>query len=104
MQHYRKGKVNSMNFDEIMDKLEEGGKKALKKGKGVKDILKAKAEISSCEDVINRAYMAIGKKYYENFKDGGYGADYEKNMKDIANAEKAIKDIEDEIAGIKATM
>ncbi len=93
-----------MNFDEFVDKLEEGGKKVLKKGKGAKDILKVKAEISSCEDVINRAYMAIGRKYYENFKDGGYGADFEKSMKDIVNAEKAIKDLESEIDDIKATM
>ncbi len=92
----------NFNFNEFVEKLEEGGEKALTKGRAAKDILSLKGQISSCEDVINRSYSALGRKYFEKFKDNNEDPDFSKFIKDILNAENAIKELEGKIEDIKS--
>ena len=87
---------------EITEKTSKIAVGLFKKGRKAKEIFGIKSEISTCESVISRAYTAIGRKYYAMFTEGGYDPEFEKQMKDIKNAMKAIKDLEEKIDDIKA--
>lgn len=91
-----------MNFNEFTEKLEEAGSKALTKGKAAKDILSLKAQINSCEDVINRSYSAIGRRFYESNPGAEESSFAAKEMADIKNAMNAIKELEAKIEDIKS--
>lgn len=90
------------DFEVLKEKITEWTGKAVSKGKAAGDIIKLKSEINSCEGVINRSYSAIGRKYYEMYADGGYDTVFDKQMVDIKNAKKAIKELEDQLEDIKA--
>lgn len=66
-----------------------------------KDTIAIKAKLSTCKDLENRSYMAIGKKYYEMYKDGGADPVFEKAMKEIKNSKKAIDDLNEQLDVIK---
>lgn len=91
-----------MSSYEITEKTSKVMNKLFKKGRKAKEIFDIKSEISTCESVINRSYAAIGRKYYAMFAEGGFDPEFEKQMKDIKNAMKAIKDLEEKIDDIKA--
>ena len=74
---------------------------SVKKGNDVKDTLEIKSEIKTCEGLINRSYMAIGRKYYEMHKDGDFNPEFDKQFKEITNAKRAIGELEDAIEDIK---
>ena len=86
----------------VGDKAANIAQKLLKKGKKQKEIFDIKAEIGTCDSVISRAYTAIGRKYYAMFAEGGFDPEFEKQMKDIKNAMKAKKELEEKIEDIKA--
>ena len=87
---------------EITERTSKVANKIFKKGRKAKEIFDIKSEISTCESVITRSYVAIGRKYYAMFAEGGFDPEFEKQMKDIKNAMKAIKDLEEKIDDIKA--
>ena len=91
-----------MSSYEITEKTSKVMNKLFKKGRKAKEIFDIKSEISTCESVINRSYVAIGRKYYAMFAEGGFDPEFEKQTKDIKNAMKAIKDLEEKIDDIKA--
>lgn len=91
-----------MKFSSIADKLGELTGRTHKKGKAVMDIISVKNEISSAESVITRSYMAIGRKYYDMYAEGGADAEFEKQMRDIKNAKAAIKELEGQLDDIRA--
>ena len=91
-----------MSSYEITEKTSKVMNKLFKKGRKAKEIFDINSEISTCESVINRSYVAIGRKYYAMFAEGGFDPEFEKQMKDIKNAMKAIKDLEEKIDDIKA--
>ena len=74
---------------------------SVKKGNDVRDTLEIKSEIKTCEGLINRSYMAIGRKYYEMHKDGDFDPEFEKQFKEITNASKAIEDLKGTLEDIK---
>lgn len=88
-------------LDTIFDVIEALFSKAVKKGKDTKDIVTIKSKIATCESLENRSYAAIGRKYYEMYKDGGYDPSFEKSMKEISNAKLAKVDLEEQIEVIK---
>ncbi len=86
----------------ITDKASSFAQKFVRKGKRTKELFDVKAEIGTCENVITRSYTAIGRKYYSMFADGGYDPEFDKQMKDIANAMKAIKELENKLEDIRS--
>ena len=91
-----------MTFNDFTEKVENLTGKAISKGKTTKEVLSLKGEISTCENVINRSYTALGRKYYEMYADGEYNEEFKKQMNDIANAKKAKKELEAKLEDIKA--
>jgi len=87
--------------EKIVDFISELVAKCVKKGNDAKDAFEVKSEIKTCESLINRSYMAIGRKYYEMYKDGGFDPEFEKQFKEITNAGKAIEDLKGNLEDIK---
>ena len=52
-------------FDSLVDTLTDTGKGVVKKAKDVTEVTKIAGQISVEENEIKQAYLAIGKKYYE---------------------------------------
>ena len=91
-----------MNFNEFTEKLEDITGKLISKGKTTADVISIKGEISTCDNVINRSYAALGRKYYEMYAEGGYDETFAKQFNDIKNAKKAKKELEEKLADAKA--
>lgn len=71
------------------------------KAKDVSRIAKLNFEISSEKDTIKKAYIAIGKLYYETYRDNPDGF-FVQLCDEIDMANESIKAKEDEIAKLKA--
>ncbi|MCQ2519137.1 MAG: hypothetical protein MJ107_01260 [Lachnospiraceae bacterium] len=90
-----------IDINNVKEKLFDWSGKAMSKGKTAKDYIQLKAEINTCENVINRSYATLGRKYYEMYANGGFNPEFEKQMKDIANAKKAAKELEEKLEDMK---
>lgn len=91
-----------MNFDDITEKISDASAKAISKGKAAKEVVSLKAELNTCEDMIKRSYLNIGRKFYEQNAGKEVEPEYAKSMKEIENAKKAIEELNNKIAEIKA--
>ncbi len=91
-----------MNFDDITGKISDVSAKAISKGKAAKEVVTLKAELNTCEDMIKRSYLNIGRKFYELNAGKEVDPEFEKSMKEIENAKKAIEELNIKIADIKA--
>lgn len=85
-----------MNFNDVVEKLEKGRDKIYAKGKAAKEVFMLKGEISTCENIIDKAYIEIGKRYVEKFSENP-DPSFEKNVRDIQNAKIAIKALQEKI-------
>lgn len=79
-----------------MDILEKVGgtvsakaKEAADKAKVMAEIMKLKSQISTCEEVMRKNYLEIGKQYFEEYGDV-QDAPYEKNCRAISDARKGV--------------
>lgn len=93
------------DFWEIVEKfinfIGELVERFTKKKNDTLDALEVRSEIKTCENLVNRSYMAIGRKYYEMHKDGEFDPEFEKQFREIANASKAIEDLKGTLEDIK---
>lgn len=76
------------------------GKEVTDKAKDLAEIASLKSQINTCEEVVKKNYMEIGKRYYEL-----HGLepedDYEEQCRAIRNAQNGIEDLEEKIKEIK---
>ncbi|MCM1252963.1 MAG: hypothetical protein NC321_09085 [Clostridium sp.] len=91
------------NFmSKIGETISVKGKEVTDKAKDLAEIANLKSQINTCEDVVKKNYMEIGKKYYEL-----HGADpepdenYEEQCRAIRNAQNGIRELEEKIKEIK---
>ncbi len=64
------------------------------------EIANLKSQISTCEDVVRKNYIELGRLYYE--KEGlEPGAEYEPFCRAISNAKTGIEDLEEQIRRVK---
>ena len=87
-------------FDKLGDTLSTKGKEVSGKAKDLAEIASLKRQISTCEDVIRKNYIEIGKRYYESFGQEP-GAEYEEFCRAIANANSGIEELEQKIKEVK---
>ena len=77
--------------------------KVKNKAKEVADIASLKAQVTTCDEVIRKNYIAIGKAYYEKHKNEE-DAEFAKNCTNIRNAEsgkkRLLQEIEDRKNGL----
>lgn len=73
-------------IEKIGESVYMAGLQVKSKAKEVADIASLKAQVTTCEEVIRKNFIAIGKAYYEKNKDNP-DADYIKHLTAIKNAE-----------------
>lgn len=88
-----KGKV-------AVDMAKEAVDKAKDKTKEFTEIARLKSQIGTCEDVIRRNYMEIGRLYYEEHGSAPE-AQYAKVRRYIENAQKGVEELQEKMNEIK---
>lgn len=93
-----------MNFFEDLGKTLSGrGKEAVNKAKGLTDVLKLKAQLSSEKAKLNETFQAIGKKYYETYKAEGPAEEFVTEFLAAEAAQNRISALEDEICAMEGS-
>lgn len=87
-------------FDKLGETITAKSKDVAKKAKEVAEVVNLNAKISTQEEIIKKAYLEIGQKYYEKNKldvSNEFGLEFEK----IAEALEEISKLKNEIQSIK---
>lgn len=87
-------------FDKLGETITTKGKEVTDKAKDLAEIANLKSQINTCEDVIKKNYMEIGKLYYEKHASDPE-EDYEEQVRAISNAQNGIEKLQDKIKEIK---
>ncbi|MCM1192431.1 MAG: hypothetical protein NC123_10930 [Butyrivibrio sp.] len=89
-------------FDKLGETITETGSKLADKAKETAELVSLKNQITTCEEVIRKNYVEIGKLYYEMYHDAPDAA-FEKQCRAIGNAQNGVAELRkriDEIKGI----
>lgn len=87
-------------LEKIGDTLSGMGREAADKAKELAEIANLKSQISTCEEVIKKNYMEIGKLYYELHGEAP-DEDFEKSCRAIKNAKYGVEDLQKKIKEVK---
>ena len=90
-----------MDFlNKLGDTITSKGKEVADKAKETAEIVSLKSQISTCEEVIKKNYLEIGKKYFEQYADMPEEG-FEKQCTAIKNAQNGIKELQKQIDELK---
>lgn len=82
-----------MDFlDKLGETVSAKGREAADKVKDAAEILRLKAQISTCEEVIQKNYLEIGKLYYEQYGEAP-DALFQKQCRAIGNAQNGMREL-----------
>ncbi len=87
-------------IEKIGDTITEKGKEAADKAKELAAIANLKSQISTCEEVMKKNYLEIGKIYFEQYSDMPEPP-FEKQCETIKNSQRAIADLQEKIEQLK---
>lgn len=87
-------------FSKVEETITTKGQAAVDKAKELAEIARLKSQVSTCEEVLKKNYMEIGRIYYENFGNCPEGL-FEKQCRNITNAQNGIDELEKQIREIK---
>lgn len=87
-------------FEKIGETINVKGKEVADKAKDMAEIAKLKSQISTCEEVIKKNYIEIGKLYYDHYADMAE-APFEKQCTAIKNAKMGVEELQKKIDNIK---
>ena len=87
-------------IEKIGDTITEKGKVAADKAKEIATIANLKSQISTCEEVMKKNYLEIGKIYFEQYSDMPEPP-FEKQCEAIKNSQRAIADLQEKIDQLK---
>ncbi len=87
-------------FDKLGDTITTKGKEVSEKAKELAEITSLKRQISTCEDVIRKNYIEIGRLYYEKHGQEPE-AEYEEFCRAVANAKAGAEDLEEQVRQLK---
>lgn len=87
-------------FEQLEDTISTVGREVTDKARTLAEIAGLKGQISTCEDIIKKNYLEIGKMYYEEYSDVPE-APFEKQCKAIADAQRGIRELQDKIDMLK---
>lgn len=87
-------------LNKLGDTLSVKGKEVADKAKETAEIVRLKGQISTCEDVIKKNYMEIGKLYFENYGDEP-AEEFKRQCNAIKNAKHGVDELQDEIKALK---
>lgn len=87
-------------FEKVGETIASKGKDVAGKAKDMAEIASLRNQINTCEEVIKKNYLEIGKLYYEQFKEAEYN-DFVEQCTAITNAKNGVEALEEKIRGIK---
>lgn len=93
-------KFDKSIINKIGETITTKGKAVTLKAKDLAEIASLKSQISTCENVMKKNYMEIGKRYYELHKDA-WEEIYDEECRAIANAQNGIDELDAKIQEIK---
>lgn len=83
-------------FEKLEDTVSTVSRDVADKAKTMAEITSLKGQIATCEDIMKKNYMEIGKMYYEEYKDVP-DAPFEKQCKAIEDAQRGVRELQDKI-------
>lgn len=90
-----------MDFlEKIGDTISTKGKEAADKAKELAEIANLRSQIATCEEVIKKNYMEIGKLYYELYGDMSEES-FAKQCRAISNARRGVDELQKRINEVK---
>lgn len=99
--HVNRKEADNMDFiEKLGDTITTKGKEAADKAKEMAEVVNLKSQISTCEEVIKKNYMEIGKIYFEQYGDMPEEP-FEKQCRAIRNAKNGVEDLQRQIREIK---
>lgn len=87
-------------IEKIGDTITIKGKEAAEKAKDVAEIVSLKSQIATCEDIMKKNYMEIGRIYYEQYGDMAEEI-FAKQCRSIKNARNGVEQLQKKIKEIK---
>ena len=87
-------------FEKLGETITIKGKEAADKAKEGAAIANLKSQIMTCEEVMKKNYMEIGKIYFEQFGDIPEEP-FEKQCRAIKNAQNGVEALQEKIKDIK---
>lgn len=87
-------------FEKLGDTISTKGKEVADKARDTADILSLKGQISTCEEVIKKNYMEIGKLFYEQYGEDS-DAPFVKQRTAIKNARVGVRELQAKIDRLK---
>lgn len=87
-------------FEKLGDTITTKGKEVTGKAKDLAEIANLKGQIGTCEDVIKKNYIEIGRLYYEKHGQEP-DEDFDEFCRAISNAKAGIEDLEEKIKQVK---
>ena len=83
-----------MDFiEKVGNVISEKGREAVDKTRILAEIMSLKSQIATCQEVIKKNYLEIGKLYYEEYRDVE-DAPFEKQREAITNARKGEEELQ----------
>lgn len=93
--------VSDMDFfEKLGDTISAKGKDIADKAKDTAEILSLKSQISTCEEVIKKNYLEIGRLFYEQYGENP-DAPFEKQRNAIKNARVGVSELQAKIDQLK---
>ena len=90
-----------MDFiEKLGDTISAKGKEVADKAKDQAEILSLRGQISTCEEVIKKTDLEIGRLFYEQYGDDA-DAPFEKQRNAIKNARIGVKELQAKINQMK---
>ncbi len=90
-----------MDFvEKLGDTITAKGKEAADKARELAEIASLKSQISTCENIVKKNYMEIGRIYYELYGECPEEP-FEKQTRSIRNARNGIRELQEQIKEIK---
>lgn len=89
-------------FDKLGDTISNKSKDIAKKAKNIADITTLKSQVGTQQDIVNRAYIVLGKAYYNENKNNP-SIEHEDTFKTIAKTLEKIELLKSDIQIIKGT-
>lgn len=87
-------------FEKVGATITSKGMEVADKAKEMAEIANLRSQINTCEEVIKKNYMEIGRLYYEKYKDAEYH-DFAEQCTAVENAKNGVKALENKIKEVK---
>ncbi len=87
-------------LEKIGDTISEKGKEAADKAKEIAEIVSLRGQIATCEEVIKKNYLEIGKLYYELYGEMAEES-FAKQCNAVRNARHGVEELQQKIDDIK---